>query len=140
MDHVTVRHFYNHPEAYLAKATLEVEEIPAYLADEHIVGVNWLWARAVGGIRLIVATESASHASEILERDDSNILADIPEWQQPPSRYECCSSCGSTAVLAPRWGRNARALSLWLSFLVLVAFLAVAFEQYRCSNCRHEWV
>ena len=146
MAFVTVRHLYSHPQAYLAKATLEAEEIPAYLADEHIVSVNWLWARAVGGIRLMVAAESVARASEILGRDDSNTLEGIPEWEEPPSRYDCCPSCGSTAVLAARWSRNARALSVWpgwsafvLPVFVLVALLAVAVARYRCGECGHDW-
>ena len=139
MPLVTVRHFYNHPEAFLAKSALDVDGIPAYLADHHIVGINWLFARAVGGIRLIVANEHLSRASEILEGDDSNILAGIPEYQLPPSQHEYCSSCGSTAVIAPGWGRSAKALSLWLPLFVLLALLAVVCEQYRCRNCGQRW-
>ncbi len=139
MTDVTVRRFLSHPEAYLAKGRLEIEEISAYLADEHVVAVNWLWAQAVGGIRLIVTSDSAARANDILERDDSDILSDIPEWQLPPSRNECCSSCGSTAIVVPRWSRSARALSVWLPWLVLVALMAVALERYRCSNCGDRW-
>jgi hypothetical protein len=139
MTDVTVRRFFSHPEAYLAKGRLEIEGISAYLADEHVVAVNWLWAQAVGGIRLIVTSDSAARANDILERDDSDILSDIPEWQLPPSRNECCSSCGSTAIVVPRWSRRAKALSFWLPGLVLVALMAVAFERYRCSNCGRRW-
>lgn len=139
MPPVTVRHFYNHLEANVAKSALEVDEIPAYLADQHVIGINWLFARAIGGIRLIVPDEHLSRASEILEGDDSNILAGIPEYSLPPSQYEYCSSCRSTAVVSPRWGRKVKALSLWFPAFVLLALLAVAVERYRCRNCGHRW-
>ncbi len=134
-----MRHFYNHPTAFLAKAALEVEEIPSYLADEHIVGMNWLWARVVGGIRLVVASESFSRATEVLDRNNEDVLAGIEEWEQPPSRFDACPLCGSSVVISPRWGRNTKALSLWLDPLVFVAVFAVAIERYRCSKCGHSW-
>ena len=137
MDTVTVRHLYSHPAAYMAKAKLEAEEIPSFLADEYIVGVNWLWARAVSGIRLIVAGEFGARANEILDRDDSSMLEGISEWQQPPSRYECCPACRSGAVLAPRLGRNARVLSLSLWLPVFIpAVLAWYFWHQPSSNIR----
>ncbi len=139
MTDVTVRRFLSYPEAYLAKGRLEIEEISAYLADEHIVAANWLWVQAVGGIRLIVTSDSASRANDILERVYSDSLSDIPELQLPPSRYESCSSCGSTAIVVPRWSQSAKALSFWLPGLVLVALMAVALERYRCSNCGDRW-
>jgi hypothetical protein len=101
---VTVRRPYNLPEACLARAKLESENIPAYLRDEHVVGVDWFLARAIGGIRLIIDSRWAAPANEILERDDSAALEGIPESQLPPSRYEYCPSCGSTSILRASLG------------------------------------
>ena len=140
MDYVMAKRFYYHSEAHVAKAALEVEGIDAHLLDEHLVGVNWLFARAVGGITLVVAPDSVSDAIEALERDDSDLLADIPEWHEPPSRAECCSSCGSSAIRPPCWGHRARVLSyLWPS-LVLVTLLARALEHHQCTGCGREWL
>lgn len=41
-------------EAHLLKGFLESCEIPTFLQDEHIVGLNWFQSNVFGGIKLQV--------------------------------------------------------------------------------------
>ncbi|MGJ3255801.1 MAG: DUF2007 domain-containing protein [Alcanivorax sp.] len=46
---ITVARFSMPDEAHIAKSRLESEGIPAFVADEHTVGMNWLYSNAMGG-------------------------------------------------------------------------------------------
>jgi hypothetical protein len=63
---VTVATFTNSFNAHLLKGRLEAEGIPAYIKDEHTVGVNPLYDVALGGIKLQVAEEQETEARRIL--------------------------------------------------------------------------
>src|SRR5436305_14811308 len=54
-------------EAKMASALLASEAIPSRLADEGITGAHPLLAIAVGGVRLLVAPESAQRARMVLQ-------------------------------------------------------------------------
>lgn len=46
---------YNTPyEANMVKSLLESAGIPAFVADEHIIGMNWLYSNALGGVKVQV--------------------------------------------------------------------------------------
>jgi hypothetical protein len=53
-------------EAHIAKSKLEAEGIAAYIADEHLVGQQWLYANAVGGVKLMVSRRDILKASHAL--------------------------------------------------------------------------
>ncbi|NOX42698.1 MAG: DUF2007 domain-containing protein [Gammaproteobacteria bacterium] len=67
---VTVRAYNSPIEAYLAKGRLEVEGIPAYLAHENHVWVDWVYSQALGGVKVQVLAENAENASKILDAHD----------------------------------------------------------------------
>jgi hypothetical protein len=64
------------PSAHIALGKLQAAGIDAVLADEHLVQTDWLYAIAVGGIKLRVREQDAARAREILQRDDSGALRD----------------------------------------------------------------
>lgn len=63
---VTVATFPTAMEANLAKGCLEAAGIPAFLADEQMVGMNWHMAILLGGVKLQVGPDDAEEAVEIL--------------------------------------------------------------------------
>ncbi|MYC81566.1 MAG: DUF2007 domain-containing protein [Acidobacteria bacterium] len=64
---ITIASF-DHPlEANLAKTRLEAEGIECVLTNEHIAGMNWVWAPTIGGVGLQVLEADARRAMEILE-------------------------------------------------------------------------
>ncbi|NIR60150.1 MAG: DUF2007 domain-containing protein [Gammaproteobacteria bacterium] len=68
---VTVATFENQPDAHIAQGRLAAEGIPSALADEHLVQADWLYAIAVGWIKLQVAPEDVTRALRVLGTDFS---------------------------------------------------------------------
>ena len=56
-------------EAHLARARLESEGIPAFVADEHTINMQWLYSDALGGVRLQVPEPWALRALSVLAED-----------------------------------------------------------------------
>jgi hypothetical protein len=63
---VTVGVFQFVAEAELMQSSLEDQGIPAYLANDHIIAMDWLLSTAVGGVMLQVANEDAEAAMQII--------------------------------------------------------------------------
>jgi len=71
---VEVASFDTMPEAAVARGRLEAEGIHCMVADEHLVQADWLYAIALGGIRLRVPAAQAARARRILATDHSGLL------------------------------------------------------------------
>ena len=121
---IAVASFGTSAEAHLARTKLEAEGIPCYLTDENIVNANWLYAQAVGGIRLITDEKNAEQATEILK--DMNIGA-----TESGNR---CPRCGTRmhATLASSL-LNALVLIVSLGFSIILSKKSLV--RYRCGNC-----
>jgi hypothetical protein len=65
---VTVATFWQPMDAQLARIKLESEEIPCVLLDENLVATDWLYANAVGGIKLKVPPRELDRAQRALQR------------------------------------------------------------------------
>ena len=64
---VTIRTCYSLPEAQVIQSHLEGSGIEAFLPDELTVQNDWLWANAIGGVRVQVLEEDAERAAEVLD-------------------------------------------------------------------------
>jgi Putative prokaryotic signal transducing protein len=64
---VTVRRYRDLAEAYVGRSLLESAGIPAWIADENLVRMDWFYSNLVGGMRLQVAESEEAAAREILE-------------------------------------------------------------------------
>lgn len=61
-------------EAHVARAKLESEGIPAFVADEHTITADSLYSNAMGGVRLQVPEACVEQARTILATDFSEDL------------------------------------------------------------------
>src|ERR1700683_3568228 len=84
---VTVRSCYSLLEAQVVQSHLEGSGIKAFLRDEFTVQNNWLWANAIGGIRVQLLEEDVERAAEVLDEEPA---ADQTE------AAKSCPHCGST--------------------------------------------
>ena len=115
-------------EAQIAWARLDSEGIPAYIADEQTINMQWLYSNALGGVRVQVPGAYAERAVEILSEDLSDTLA---EQESLDSAY--CSKCGSSETEPHQLGRR-------IAFLV---FLGLDFPFFpvknttKCKVCGH---
>lgn len=58
-------------EAHIVRAMLEAEGIPAIVADEHTINMDWLYSNALGGVKVQVPEAMLADAAEILKKDYS---------------------------------------------------------------------
>lgn len=76
-EFVTVATYDKLTDAHIALGRLAAEGIEAQLFDEQMVQMDWLYAIALGGIKLRVARGDESAALKVLETDYSAILEDV---------------------------------------------------------------
>jgi hypothetical protein len=67
---VTLEKYSQAIEAHVVKSKLESEGIECFIADEHVVGVNWLYSNAIGGVKVQVHPEDLEEARKILQARD----------------------------------------------------------------------
>jgi hypothetical protein len=63
---IPLRTYDNYIPANMMLQRLEAEGIRAYLQDEYTVTINPIFSNQIGGIKLMVYTEQAGRASELL--------------------------------------------------------------------------
>ena len=148
-DLVSIASFDDLGIASLARARLEAAGIPCFLTNEYLVGLNWLYTRAVGGVELKVPTAEAEEARELLSQDFSaQDLQNLQEWQElqelndeiPPEALELltpppsCPHCGSSDIQDNSLRRPLGALSLLTGIP-----LPFAPRWSKCRNCGKRW-
>lgn len=116
---VTISRYSMPYEAHIAKARLDSEGIPAFVADEHTINMQWLYSNALGGVRLQVPEAYVEAARKVLEEDREQ---DLLEEQGHDSKM--CPNCSSTDTEYYQIGRR------W-AFLV---FLGVNFPLFPVKN------
>lgn len=86
----TIATFSKPYEAHIARSRLEAQGIPAFVADEHTITMNWLYSQAMGGVRLQVPSCYRELAVTTLAEDK---LSDLMDSQ--PIDVQPCPHCGS---------------------------------------------
>ena len=113
-------------EAQIARAKLDSEGIPAFVADEQTINMQWLYSNAMGGVRLQVPEIYVQQAIELLAED----ALEVVELEQGNDTAQC-SACGSNNTEPYQQGKR------W-AFLV---FLGLDFPLFpikntvRCIEC-----
>lgn len=122
---------YSHPfDAQVAKSRLEAQGLPAFIADEHMINMLWLYSQAMGGVRLQVPRSCAREALVALGEDDSQVV----EREQGDSTFQCpqCSQEGATLQI------RGRRLA-FLSILLLNVPLWPIRRELSCLVCKARW-
>lgn len=133
---ITIARYSLPHEAQIARAKLESEGIPVFVADEHTVSVNWLFSNAMGGIRVQVPQEYVAKATELLERDESEAVEAVADetadqdWEEPEPR---CPVCGGQLEMTMSGRRPA-----FLGWLVLGFPVGRLKRTLRCMRCGRE--
>lgn len=115
-------------EAQIARAKLDSEGIPAFVADEQTINMQWLYSNALGGVRLQVPSSYVEQAIEVLAEDCTEALE-----KEVGIDTTTCTNCGSSNTEPFQKGKR-------LAFLV---FLGLDFPLFpvknttRCRTCGH---
>ena len=129
--------FVDQPSAELARARLLLEGIESNLRDQYVIGVNWLYSTAIGGVKLEVAEAQSEEAVRILADEQGSLLEGEGEVG-----VTLCASCGAREVVPYRPLRIVAALTLfpaWPLALVIGLPFVDWRARWRCLNCRRKW-
>jgi hypothetical protein len=118
-------------EAHLARSRLEAEGIPAFVADEHIVSVSWLYSAAVGGVKVLVRATDLEFARELLT---ARPLRRSALYVTDDLHAPRCPRCGSLAVEKHFARRLTFASAVFLGFP-----LPLFGRRARCRTCSARW-
>ena len=118
-------------EAHLVRSRLESAGVQAFLTDEHIVSVQWLYSTAVGGVKVLVQDRDVEEAREILSprpvRHSARFVTD--DLHAPR-----CPSCGSLEVVEHYSRRITFASSIFFGFP-----LPLPGRRALCRTCGARW-
>ncbi len=91
---VTIEAYQFVAEAELMRATLDQAGIDAYLADDHLIAMDWLMSAAVGGVKLQVApADVAAAMSLVKEVQDKRRTSAKDDKSGELVQFEC-ENCG----------------------------------------------
>ncbi len=128
MEFKTIQTYDNYVSAHIAMGKLEEEGINCWLKDENTVTIDPILTNAIGGIKLMVATEQAERAVTILRVLEREHKALNP-----------CPKCGSQNVDFVSTPRKA---SNWASAFIglFITSFAVPVEKVNhCFDCGNEY-
>jgi hypothetical protein len=115
----TIASFRETHSAHIARAKLEAAGIPAFVADEHLVGVQWFYSDAIGGVKIQVPDSFAEEAREIVAADLSAGVAAAGRSQRARRRIgaQTCPRCGgelgAAKAVSREVGSGRRRFVLW---------------------------
>lgn len=115
-------------EAQIARAKLDSEGIPAFIADEQTINMQWLYSNAMGGVRLQVPETYVQQAVELLTEDSSEAVEKEQGIDVTP-----CSVCGSADTEPYQKGKR----WAFLIFLGLDFPLFPVKNTFKCRKCGH---
>ncbi|UWZ82217.1 putative signal transducing protein [Occallatibacter riparius] len=131
---VTVRRYRDLTEAMVGRSLLESAGISAWIADEHIVRMNWFLSNSVGGMRLQVDEQDEAAALEIL---DQEVPATITYGEEETYVQPTCPKCGSAEITLGGGTESGRSL---VALYVLSVPVPPREAAWHCEACGAEWV
>jgi hypothetical protein len=117
---VTLETYYDPMLAEIIRGKLESNDIPCFIADDGMIGINPLFNQTLGGIKIKVFQSDLEKCKAIIAQNDSLTIEEIPK----PSSMEdtiVCPFCGSTNVrfgqaTVNKFGLLTLIVSFFLSF------------------------
>lgn len=130
---VTVRRYRDLAEAYVGRSLLESAGIPAWIADENLVRMDWFYSNLVGGMRLQVDERDEAAAQEILSEGTPETITygENEVYVQPT-----CPKCGSAEVTLGSGTESGRAL---LALYLLSVPMPKREATWHCEACGARW-
>ena len=130
---VTVRHYRDLSEAIVGRTLLESAGIQAFIADEHLVRMDWFISNMVGGLRLQVDEQDESAAREILNQE---VPSTINYGEEETFVQPTCPKCGSAEVTLGNGTEQGRSL---VALYVLAIPVPPRDPEWHCEACGAKW-
>jgi len=127
---VTVAWHWNAINAWIVRNRLADEGLDAFVADEFVASTYWLYANAIGGIKVQVPREQVPLAQKVLARGKSDVFAATPSTPADAD-HGVCRNCGSAELCRERFAVRYVFL-LWIVFGVPIP---VPSSAVHCLGC-----
>ncbi|MBC7486287.1 MAG: DUF2007 domain-containing protein [Cytophagaceae bacterium] len=124
METIILKRFDSPVEANIVKGLLESNDIFCFLQDEHSIGINPLYANALGGIKLMVRVEDGPRANALLLTNSTEHKVQCPQ-------------CGFHDVHDITENKNQ---PTWFSVFVTLFSRPISKKTYECSTCKNVFV
>jgi hypothetical protein len=131
---VTVRRYRDLAEAYVGRSLLESAGIPAWIADENLVRMDWFYSNLVGGMRLQVDERDEASAWEILEAE---VPGTITYGEEKVFVQPTCPKCGSAEITLGGGAERGRSL---VALYVLSIPVPPREAAWHCEACGARWI
>ncbi|HTV06495.1 MAG TPA: hypothetical protein VME86_14095 [Acidobacteriaceae bacterium] len=127
---VTLRQYRDPADALLAKSALDSAGIFAFLQNENIVRMDWVWSNLMGGIRLQVRPEDVAAAEELLSEPIPSVIeTDDTSYEQPR-----CPHCQSLDIRFERLNQK-----VGLASIILAVPIPWPRKLWSCASCGAKW-
>lgn len=123
-------------EAHIVRGRLEAEGIPAHVAFQHHVWMNWSMSFALGQVRIQVPPSYLGRSLAVLHDIRAGEYNAVVESGQDGPLTLACPACGSFETTVRNWSVK---LALLLLF-ALVQPVPYTSHAWRCSACGHKWL
>jgi Putative prokaryotic signal transducing protein len=90
---VTIATCWRAAEAELMKTLLEEEGFNVFIADDTLIGMDWLLSNAVGGVKIQVLDSDAERAAQFVEQHGRDSLKESRTLDKSDVDVEC-EECG----------------------------------------------
>lgn len=137
---VTVLTVYDTTLALVARTMLQSAGLTCRLADEHLAGIDWLYIRAIGGIRIQVPAEEAEEAARIMgEEFRPETLNPAQDGLDSATRqgladHDLCPHCRSQDI--DRCNLKRLSMLIWGATGIFIFF---TLKWRKCRACGRRW-
>ncbi|MEG0696233.1 putative signal transducing protein [Algoriella sp.] len=133
MELVTLKVFDSPIEAHILRSKLESENIESFVFDEHSVGINMLYAQAIGGVKLKIRQTDSEKAWSILEEINNTKYTDDNE------NIIVCPSCGGNDFFTNyKSSKGTKGLLSTLASFLFWVYPIYQKNVLKCKNCDTE--
>lgn len=131
---VTVQRYRDLAEAFAGRSLLESAGIQSWIADEHLVRMNWFLSNSVGGMRLQVDEGDEMAAREILGAEVPQTIdyGEAEVYVQPT-----CPKCGSAEITLGDGTERGRS---FVALYVMAIPVPPREAAWHCEACGARWV
>ena len=138
---ITVATFSKPEDAHLLRLRLGAGGVDAYVQDENMVQMNWLYSNAIGGVRLQIDETDLEAAREIVAAPPvgKGELSEVGELSE--AELTVCPGCSSTGTAPDERPRRFAFLSMMFSMLMFGVAFPFAFlrRRWKCADCGCTW-
>lgn len=135
---ITVATFSKPEDAHLLRLRLGAGGVDAYVQDENMVQMNWLYSNAIGGVRVQIAETDLEAAREIVAAPPvgKGEVAALSE-----AELTVCPECSSTGTAPDEGPRRFAFLSMMFSMMMFGVAFPFAFlrRRWKCADCGCTW-